>query len=240
VHPDPTEPESGAADEAPAGPDADVLAQITLLDSEEWRVRQAAAQTLESSGPRAIAALPRLRVALRNDSDYDVRECALSAIAAIDPDENAVFVDLELGLSDVMDNVRVRAAGLLAELDQLREPAARLLEEACRNEQSVTARQAFVVALGQLLGQEDLVRTAVALLHSGSDREIQFAVTVLTFSDLHRVDGAELIAGFAPSFRGWATPVCCMSSERSRRSRSGGRRSSSSSRTRRSIRTPAR
>jgi hypothetical protein len=95
---------------------AEVASLIEALTADDWTQRQAAAKTLHDLGKQAAEALPALRQSLRRDGDYDVREAALRAIVAIEPDHLEVLSDVEKGLADSWAGVRSAAVQLTQEL----------------------------------------------------------------------------------------------------------------------------
>jgi HEAT repeat protein len=58
--------------------------------TDDWRLRRAAAQTLERLGVKAKAAAPALAAAMEND-DYHVSQSAAKALLAMGPDAQAAI-----------------------------------------------------------------------------------------------------------------------------------------------------
>jgi HEAT repeat protein len=175
------------------GQEADLSSLINELGSQQWEVRQRAADALGRMGPDAAEALPALREAFRNDGDYDVRESALGAIAAIDADKEAVLTDLKHGLRDLWQNVRTRAARAFGELRDVRDEACTVLWDLLGSEDDRTVTEAAVRSLERLRSERDVVSDALERLASGDPQDARSGVAAL-WSAIEPIDASQLEA----------------------------------------------
>jgi HEAT repeat protein len=175
------------------GQEADLSSLISELGHQQWEVRQRAADSLRRLGHDAADALPELRSALYNDSDYDVRESALGAIAAIDADHAAVLADLEKGLSDPWANVRTRAAREFADLRGVREEAVERLWSFLGRDDDRTVTEVAVRSLEHLASPREVLASALDRLASGNEAQVRGAIAVL-WSTAEPIDAGQLEA----------------------------------------------
>jgi hypothetical protein len=73
-------------------PESVIPALIEALQSDKWDIKSMSARNLGSLGPKAKAAIPELRKALRHDEKW-VREAAAEALKKIAPEDRHVFED---------------------------------------------------------------------------------------------------------------------------------------------------
>ena len=108
---------------------------ITLLENDDWEIRQASARALMDYGPLAKDALSSLWQHASTDSDIDVATAAIDAIRAIDSDKQQLIATCLDALTSETQRVTA-ATRLLRSLklsDEERQKVSDALREYCRN-----------------------------------------------------------------------------------------------------------
>ncbi len=191
----PRRTESG---EHPIAREADRSAEVRervaeLADANTpWQDRQAAARALGEIGD-ADGALPALRQALANDTDYDVREATVIAIAALERDVDVLTEDLRTAMRDLHALVWRRATTLISE--RLSPQAATVaLRERIDTETDWTALGDLGQALREVGDDEALVDVVLELLRTQDVDSHARAVLLVRTAKPEDVESRERVA----------------------------------------------
>jgi HEAT repeat protein len=171
---------------------ADIRTRVEELQHNDWQVRERAADGLAILGQEAVEALPALRRAAAQDSDYDVREHSVRAIGFVASDVAAVLPDFETFLSDSVEAVRRQAADTLAEFGPKAAGALELLWARFVEDSSPTVQQAMIRAIQAIDPGVSLVDRALELLGDGRDTATWGALTLCAAGEPTAQQKAEL------------------------------------------------